>query len=53
MKSFLTFAIVVALINAITTLYLTITLNKPEGLVFVLVCGAALGVFVYEYKKRF
>lgn len=53
MKSFLIFAIVVCLLNLINMLYLTISLNKPEGLVFVLVCGAALGVFVYEYKKRF
>lgn len=53
MKSFLTFAIVIALLNVITMLYLTITLNKPAGLVFALICGAALGVFVYEYKKRF
>lgn len=53
MKSFLTFAIVVCLLNLVTMLYLTISLNKPAGLVLALICGAALGVFVYEYKKRF
>lgn len=53
MKSFLTFAIVVCLVNLVTMLYLTISLNKPAGLVLAFICGAALGVFIYEYKKRF
>lgn len=53
MKSFIIFAIVIALLNLVAMLYLVISLNKPEGLVFALISGVALIVFTYEYKKRF